>query len=58
LTDAAELKRRIARTYAENGMRSLERGAQEQARSDLAEAEQLDAGDPTVAALRSALGTR
>ncbi len=56
LTDGAELKRRIARVYAENGLRSLERGSQEQARADLVEAEQLDANEPTVTSLRSALG--
>jgi serine/threonine protein kinase len=58
LTDAAEIKRRIARSYAENGLRSLQRGAPEQAQADLEEAQALDASEPTVTSLRSALDGR
>lgn len=54
-TDGPELKRRIAKAYADNGLRSLERNAVEQARADLAAAERLDANEPTVTSLRTAL---
>ena len=54
----SDLKRRIARAYAENGLRSLTAGAIDQARSDLADAERLDAGDATVARLRGELAGR
>ncbi|HWS25787.1 MAG TPA: serine/threonine-protein kinase, partial [Xanthomonadales bacterium] len=57
-TDGPELKRRIAKAYAENGLRSLERGAVEQARQDLEAAERLDASESTVASLRAALSGR
>lgn len=57
-TDGPELKRRIAKTYAENGLRSLERAALEQARADLEAAERLDANEPTTVSLRAALGAR
>ncbi len=50
-----ELKRRVAETYASNGLRSLERGSPEQAREDLMNAEKLDASAPTVNQLRAAL---
>lgn len=51
----AELKRRVAATYASNGLRSLESGSAEQARQDLANAERLDADTPAVQQLRAAL---
>jgi serine/threonine-protein kinase PpkA len=51
-----ELKRRVAETYAGNGLRSLERGSTEQAREDLKNAEKLDASAPAVSQLRAALG--
>jgi serine/threonine-protein kinase PpkA len=54
----ADLKRRVAEVYASNGLRSLERGAVEQARSDLSGAERLDRDGPTVAQLRAALQGR
>ncbi|MCB1602491.1 MAG: serine/threonine protein kinase [Xanthomonadales bacterium] len=52
----SELKRRVAETYASNGLRSLERGSAEQAREDLKNAEKLDASAPAVNQLRAALG--
>ena len=57
-TDGPELKRRIAKAYADNGLRSLERGAVEQAREDLESAQRLDANEPTAASLRAALAGR
>ena len=57
-TDGPELKRRIAKAYADNGLRSLERNAVEEARADLEAAERLDASESTVASLRAALSGR
>lgn len=51
----ADLMRRVAETYASNGLRSLERGSAEQARQDLGNAERLDANAPAVQQLRAAL---
>ncbi|MGE4070899.1 MAG: protein kinase [Lysobacterales bacterium] len=50
-----ELKRRVAETYASNGLRSLQNGSAEQAREDLRNAEKLDASAPAVTQLRAAL---
>lgn len=51
----AELKRRVAETYANNGLHSLESGSREQAREDLSNAERLDANAAAVRQLRAAL---
>ncbi|GMU44045.1 MAG: serine/threonine protein kinase [Xanthomonadales bacterium] len=56
--DTTPLKVRVATVYASNGLRSLERGAVEQAREDLAAAERLNAADATAARLRAALAGR
>ncbi len=56
--DTTALKTRVAHVYAENGLRSLNGGAVEQAREDLAGAERLDPAEASVARLREALSGR
>jgi tetratricopeptide (TPR) repeat protein len=54
----AGLSMEVARGYAERGLRLVERGLVNEARQDLARAEQLAADEATVARLRAALVDR